>query len=202
MSSRGVDGQQRVFRFFQQAPTSYEFVVPLVEQRLSTIEVSTQRQLERLTLITTEHPGVFWYRDPNGHYGWMRAEHFYQFEIDDLQQLVVVEELSDAIGIPEPWRQDKPIITGGQPRAGNPYVLIGLGGVFGAIAAFGLIAILLSGESGLGWAVAVIVTALLLATSPLLIIRGAKRLRWWRLARAEAKRRGIELPDKLTGLGV
>ncbi len=200
--SAGVDGQQRVFRFFQQAPTATEFVVPLVERRLTGIEVSAQRQLAPLALTTTEHPGVFWYRDPDGRYGWLRTEHFYDFEVNDLQQLVVVEELSEAVGVTEPWMQDKPVITGGQPRAGNPYFLMAAGAILVGLSAFGLVTMATTDPRDAGWVVALVMMALLLVLSVLLVIRGATRLRWWRLARAEARRRGVELPDKLTGLGV
>ena len=205
--SRGVNGQPRLFRVFQQSPQVRTIELPLIEQRLTPVEVSAQKQLDPYSLATTEYPGVFWYRDQAGAIGWLRAENFYGFEVDALQQLIVVEELGDAVGIAEPWMQDKPVFTGGQPRAGNPYFLITAGLVVFGIALFGIVTTIgrglqLGGFPGWDWLIALLVLGLLMPLSVVLGLRGVLRLRWWRAARAEAKRRGIKLPDKLTGLGV
>ena len=205
--SIGVNGATRLFRFFQQTPEVAQFEQPLAEARLAPVEVSAQRQLAPLHLATTEFPGVYHYRDDAGRAGWLRTENFYQFEVRSLQQLIVVEELSDAIGIPEPWMQERPLFTGGQPRTGNPYLLIGSGVVVLGVAVWGIasvIADVLRGGGMLGgaWIAALVVLVLLVPLSVVVAIRGVLRLRWWRAARAEARRRGIDLPDKLTGVGV
>lgn len=198
----GVNGQQRVFRFYQQTPSPAEHVVALNELRLTPTEVSAQKQLAPFSLATTEHAGVFWYRDEQGRTGWMRLENFYNFEVDDLQQLIVVEQLSEAAGVPEPWSQDRPALTLGQPRTGNPYVLMVTGAVLIGVAGFGVVRALADGDGSLPWTIALVMMVLLIALAVAVIIRGAMRLRWWRRTRAEAKRRGIALPDKLTGLGI
>ena len=205
--SPGVNGLPRLFRVFQQAPQVRTLELPLLEQRLTPVEVSSQKQLAPYALATTEYPGVYWYRDQAGATGWLRAENFYDFEVSSLQQLIVVEELGDAVGIAEPWMQDKPVISGGQPRAGNPYVLITSAVVVFGISVFGVLATIVralqaGGFPGWGSLVAILILGLLMPLSVALGLRGVLRLRWWRATRAEAKRRGIELPDKLTGLGI
>ena len=205
--SPGVNGLPRLFRVFQQAPQIRTLELPLIEQRLTPIEVSAQKQLDPYSLATTEYPGVYWYRDQSGATGWLRTENFYGFEVGALQQLIVVEELGEAVGIAEPWMQDKPVVSAGQPRAGNPYVLITSAVAVFGIAVFGLVTTIgrglqYGGFPGWGSLIAILVLGLLMPLSVGLGVRGVVRLRWWRAARAEAKRRGIDVPDKLTGLGI
>ena len=185
-------------------PDERDFVVPIDYKPLSRVSVSLAQQLRPLKPRLTEHPGVYWYLDDGVGSGWLRVEETHPVDVDRLHKFMIVADLSLATGHEEPWPVDPTIIgQAGAPRAGNPYLLIGWGAVTFGIACFGLFRIFFSDafDDGPGTIFAGICMVLLAGVSTVLVVRGVKRMAWWRAARAEARRRGIPLPDKLSGTG-
>lgn len=186
----------------QGRPAVTDRLTPVVRQPATLLEVSIVQQLMPYTPRLTEHAGVYLYTEPGVGSGWLRLENLSSHDTNKLHQLMIVEDISAAIGIKEPWREDPPALRLGAPRAGNPYILIVFGLIVAGLGAFGVVRIAtLDGEWSVIRGIALVTTFALIPLGLLLAERGRRRLRWWHAARAEAARRGIPLPDKLSGTG-
>jgi hypothetical protein len=185
-------------------PAERDFVVPLDHKLLLPVSVSLAQQLRPLKPRLTYHPGVYWYLEEGVGSGWLRVEETDPVDVESLHELMVAADLGLAAGHEEPWPVDRSMLGQiGAPRAGNPYIMIGWGALLIGVACFGVIRFFSTDGFGGGPAgiSAGILMVLLIGVSTALIVRGAKRLAWWHAARAEARRRGIPLPEKLTGTG-
>lgn len=181
-------------------PAERDFVVPMLVTGGNATDVALARQLRPYRPRLTEHPGVYWYIEEGVGSGWLRVEEVQPHYVDSLHQLMLANDLGLAAGVEEPAPIDQSMPG---PRTGNPYILIGWGAVVIALGAYsGVRALLDPPSDDAAFTTVSLVAGLVFAVlGVLLIVKGALRMRWWRAARAEAKRRETPLPEKLTGLG-
>ena len=165
---------------------------------LRSISETVMDFLRPLSPRETEHSGVFFYTDPANGAGWLRLEQFRKVNIDEVQQAVRTLAIDTAIGQSEPVRQE--VLSFGNAmvnRTTNPYFKIAAGVILLGVAVFGLVRLLTDPGIEPGKVVATVACAGLAVVCLILIRQGFKRRAWWHRARAEARRQGVELPDRL-----
>ncbi|CAN5379036.1 hypothetical protein BH10ACT7_BH10ACT7_03010 [soil metagenome] len=192
-----------VIRVFQSTdatgrPALVESVREVRYEGLRSITETVMDILRPLSPRETESAGVFAYTDPASGAGWMRMEGFRSVNVNEVQQAVRTLAIDKAIGQSEPVRQE--VLSFGNalvPRTTNPYVKIAVGVIILGIAVFGLLRLLTLPGTDPGRVVAALVLSALAVVCVILIANGFRRRAWWHRARAEARRQGVELPDRL-----
>lgn len=190
-------------RFFQTSdsagqPAALESVREVRYEGLRSITETVMDILRPLSPRETEHAGVFWYADPGDGTGWLRLEGFPAVNVHEVQQAVRTLALDAAIGQPEPVRQE--VLGFGNSlvnRTTNPYFKIAAGLVLLGLAGFALVRMLGTPGFDLGKIFALVACLGLVVACVILIANGLKRRAWWHRARAEARRQGVGLPDRL-----
>lgn len=193
-------------RFFQQrdatgAESVSEFVAPALGQLLVPDTTAIARQIAGYQPRLTDHAGAYWYRDGTGASGWLRVEGLHPRDIDKIHELMIVEDISAAIGIPEPWRMDPEMFTSVRLRTGNPWMFLGSAVVILGFAIAMMLSAIFRANNLALLITLIFFSAAFVVLGVLLIRRAVQRLPWWNAARAEVRRRGIPMPDKLHGLG-
>jgi hypothetical protein len=202
--------QLRFFQLRDAAGTDSlrEWTVEAPSRFLESPAVSLVRVIRQYNPKLTDHMGVYWYLQPGVGSGWMRAEGASPRDIATLHELVLVDDLAAATATTEgSWRIDPPVPGFGQPRTGNPYVLIVWGAIVVVLGVISTFAVTFGAQFAAtplpGRISAGAISLVLVPLGIVLVVIGTRRMRWWRATRAEAKRRGItDLPDKISGMGV
>lgn len=194
-----------LLRFFQAQdalghPAPQEFLVE-VPVKWHTLEVTAAvRYLVSFRPRLSAEPGSYFYDHPDIGSGWVRVEGLRDSEATLLHELLTVEDINVVIGLSEPWREDPPVTRNGAPRAGNPWFLLGAAVFFIALVTIPWVTT--TAEMTPALEITKVVSMVLFIGLGLgLAVRGLMRMRWWTAARAEARRRGIPYPNKLSGLG-
>lgn len=191
-----------LIRFHEQEPQQQEVAVPVEAPLHVREEVQVHRMLRRWRLGLTDTPGTYFYADDAGRSGWLRLEGFSAGTVATVHQLVSADVLSAQAGVAESMAEDDWVGSYTTARTGNPYLLVAVGVAMMVLGAAGLARMAPLAGQGTGNLVATVMMGLLVLVGVLPIVRGAVRLTWWHRARAEARRRGVPLPDKLKGLGL
>lgn len=151
---------------------------------------------------STSTSGVYAYVDPGTGSGWLRVEG-YAVIVGRMDELVRLSEINAAIGRPEPFGSVHPGSGGPAVFASrNPFVQFVAGLLLLAAAVIGFVSFskLASSPPALQVVIMVLLVVLALGSAALVFV-GARRMRWWLAARAQAKRDGGSLPSDLETFG-
>lgn len=179
-------------------PAAREYVRAVQYEGMRSISETVMDFLRPLSPRETENPGVFWYTDPAHGAGWLRLEGFGAVTIDEVQQAVRTLAIEAAVGQPEPVRQE--VLSFGNSlanRTTNPYFKIGAGAVVLGLVIFGAVRLFTEPGMDPGKAFAALAMVGVAVLCVILIVNGFRRRAWWHRARAEARRQGVRLPDRL-----
>lgn len=201
-----MTGSERVggvVRFFQTTdlagrPAPIETTRDIRYEGLRSLSETVMDVVRPLSPGETEHPGVFWYADPASGSGWLRLEGFPAVNVDEVQQAVRTLAIEAALGQSEPVRQE--VLSVGNAlvnRTTNPYFKIAAGTILLGLAVFAMTRMLTTPGAEPGKIFALVASIGLAVVCVILVVNGLRRRAWWHRARAEAKRQGIPLPDRL-----
>lgn len=189
-------------RIFQEldasgAPSPIEFLQPIPSRFPRTSAQVVFEYLQRLQLARTERNGVYRYSDPGRGSGWLRVEGVGPILLDDLERQVEVLVVSQRIGASDPHQQPEFFGQSTVIRSSNPHIQIGIGVVLATTGALLVFAAFASRAPIAAMIVLLVFGVLIFAGATAVIIVGARRLAWWRRARADVRARGERMPEHL-----
>jgi hypothetical protein len=200
-----VEPERNTVRIYQThnasgSPAQAQFVEVISNASLTTLASDTVKFLSPLNVTQTEHVGVFTYSDPARGSGWLRLERFRTPDIDRVQDLVRMEEITRVIGRqplrPADSRYGRSMVL----PTKNPWAML-VYSVFGFIAGIAVFGGGLAAASNFAELIAIVVMGfILILVSIALAVIAVIRVRWWERARAYVRQQGIPMPPDLTGI--
>jgi hypothetical protein len=200
-----VEPEPHTVRIFQThdasgVPAQAVYVEVISDRSLTTLASDTVKFLAQLNVTQTEHVGVFRYNDPARGSGWLRLERFRTPDIQRVQELVRMEEITRVIGRqpmrPADSRYGRSMVL----PTKNPWAMLAYS-VFGFLAGIAVFTGGLAAASNLAELIAIgVMGFILLLVSIALAVIGVIRIRWWQRARAYVRQQGTPMPPDLTGI--
>ena len=180
------------------APNPVEFLQPIAEEFPKTRAQVVFEYLQPLRLERTSQHGVYRYVDPGRGSGWLRAEGLNVFMRDDLDRMIEVLVVSQRIGARDPHAQPEFFGQETVIRSSNPNIQIGIGVVF-AVAGVGVgLPAFVAPDVPIAAAITLLCLGVgILGSGVAIVVIGARRLSWWRRARADVRARGERMPQNL-----